>query len=210
MKTQEVETSCHVALMTALTLSKSLTSSTTRRRRRTPARHLRARRRDGFIRAGQVNEKGYKVLDPHVRLIWGDGIDYQALCTICATLKANGWSLDNIAFGSGGGLLQKLNRDTQKCAFKCSSITVGGQDRDVFKDPVTDPGKASKRGRLALVADSEGSYVTKTACPREGVPGDVLVEVFRDGTLLVDQSFDDVRARAAIPDPSTLPLLGSA
>ena len=184
-------------------------SSTTRRRRRTPARHLRARRRDGFIRAGQVNEKGYKVLDPHVRLIWGDGIDYQALCTICATLKANGWSLDNIAFGSGGGLLQKLNRDTQKCAFKCSSITVGGQDRDVFKDPVTDPGKASKRGRLALVADSEGSYVTKTACPREGVPGDVLVEVFRDGTLLVDQSFDDVRARAAIPDPSTLPLLGS-
>ena len=155
-----------------------------------------------------MNEKGYKVLDPHVRLIWGDGIDYQALCTICATLKANGWSLDNIAFGSGGGLLQKLNRDTQKCAFKCSSITVGGQDRDVFKDPVTDPGKASKRGRLALVADSEGSYVTKTACPREGVPGDVLVEVFRDGTLLVDQSFDDVRARAAIPDPSTLPLLG--
>ncbi len=135
-----------------------------------------------------MNEKGYKVLDPHVRLIWGDGIDYQAL---------------NIAFGSGGGLLQKLNRDTQKCAFKCSSITVGGQDRDVFKDPVTDPGKASKRGRLALVADSEGSYVTKTACPREGVPGDVLVEVFR-----VDQSFDDVRARAAIPDPSTLPLLG--
>ena len=80
-----------------------------------------------------MNEKGYKVLDPHVRLIWGDGIDYQALCTICATLKANGWSLDNIAFGSGGGLLQKLNRDTQKCAFKCSSITVGGQDRDVFK-----------------------------------------------------------------------------
>ena len=155
-----------------------------------------------------MNEKGYTVLDPHVRLIWGDGIDYQALCTICATLKANGWSLDNIAFGSGGGLLQKLNRDTQKCAFKCSSITVGGQDRDVFKDPVTDPGKASKRGRLALVADSEGSYVTKTACPREGVPGDVLVEVFRDGTLLVDQSFDDVRARAAIPDPSTLPLLG--
>merc|ERR1739848_205269 len=51
-------------------------------------------------------------------------------------------------------------------------------------------------GRLALVADSEGSYVTKTACSREGVPGDVLVEVFRDGTLLVDQSFDDVRARA--------------
>jgi len=159
---------------------------------------------------GEVNAKGYKVLDPHVRLMWGDGVDYAALCTICATLKAHGWSLDNIAFGSGGGLLQKLNRDTQKCAFKCSFITIDGEDRDVFKDPVTDPGKASKRGRLALVAGENGALMTKTACPRGHVPGDVLVEVFRDGAVLVDQSLDDVRACAAIPDPATLPLLGSA
>lgn len=64
------------------------------------------------------NDKGYFVLDPHVRVIWGDGIDYDMLCAVLSLLKANKWSADNIAFGSGGGLLQKLNRDTQKCAFK--------------------------------------------------------------------------------------------
>ena len=61
-------------------------------------------------------------------------------------LKDNGWSADNIAFGSGGGLLQKLNRDTQKCAFKCSLAIVDGEEVFVHKDPVTDPGKKSKQG----------------------------------------------------------------
>eukprot|EP00913_Durusdinium_trenchii_P024278 g22793.t1 len=62
---------------------------------------------------------------------------------------------DNIAFGSGGALLQKLNRDTFKCAFKCAEITINGESRDVFKDPITDKGKASKKGRLTLQLASE-------------------------------------------------------
>ena len=61
----------------------------------------------------ETNEKGYKVLDPHVRIIQGDGIDIVMLERILEHLKVNGWSADNIAFGSGGGLLQKLNRDTK-------------------------------------------------------------------------------------------------
>ena len=65
-----------------------------------------------------------------MRVIWGDGIDYEMLCTILHTLMEHSWSADNIGFGSGGGLLQKLNRDTQKCAFKCSSIIVDGAERD--------------------------------------------------------------------------------
>ena len=55
-----------------------------------------------------------------------------------------------MAFGSGGGLLQKLNRDTQKCAFKCAMAVVDGEEREVFKDPITDPGKKSKKGRLSI------------------------------------------------------------
>ncbi|KAH8046764.1 nicotinamide phosphoribosyltransferase [Aureococcus anophagefferens] len=94
----------------------------------------------------EKNDKGYWVLDSHVRVIWGDGIDYEMICAVLSTLADAGWSADNIGFGSGGGLLQKLNRDTQKCAFKCSSIVVDGAARDVFKDPVTDKGKASKKG----------------------------------------------------------------
>ena len=81
-----------------------------------------------------------------MRVIWGDGIDYEMICTILSTLANAGWSADSIAFGSGGGLLQKLNRDTQKCAFKCSAITVDGVEREVFKDPITDKGKAPKKG----------------------------------------------------------------
>ena len=93
-----------------------------------------------------TNEKGYKVLDPHVRIIQGDGIDIRMLEKILVHINSRGWSTDNIAFGSGGGLLQKMNRDTQKCAFKCSLAIIDGKEVAVFKDPVTDPGKKSKKG----------------------------------------------------------------
>ena len=105
------------------------------------------------------------------------------------------WSADNIAFGSGGALLQKLNRDTQKCAFKCSSIVVNGQERDVYKDPVTDHGKMSKRGRLSLLRKDDDSYETVRG---EGVPGDILRVVFENGTLVVEDSFDSIRQRAVL------------
>ena len=139
------------------------------------------------------NDKGYKVLDPHVRIIQGDGIDFAMLGKILSAMQDAFWSADNIAFGSGGGLLQKLNRDTLKFAFKCSSATVDGEEVDVYKDPVTDAGKGSKRGRLALkYHDGEFSTV------EEDGDQDCLWEVFRDGELLQDQKFEDIRKRAAV------------
>lgn len=156
----------------------------------------------------ETNAKGFRVLDKHVRVIWGDGIDYETLVKILHTLKQEGWSADNLAFGSGGGLLQKLNRDTQKCAFKCSEITVDGEQRDVFKDPITDKGKVSKKGRLALVKNTEtGRLETRTQCAPGPVEGDVLIDVFADGVLLCDQTFSEIRARAALPPPELLPLV---
>lgn len=143
-----------------------------------------------------TNEKGFKVLDPHVRVIQGDGISYETVGEILAALKEAGWSADNLAFGSGGALLQKLNRDTQKCAFKCSAIVAGGKEREVFKDPVTDPGKSSKKGRLSLVKKANGTF--ETIQGQAHAPGDLLVEVFRNGKLLVDQTFEEIRARAAL------------
>lgn len=62
----------------------------------------------------------------------GDGVSYDSLKEICASVKEKGWSLDNLAFGSGGGLLQKVHRDTQKCAFKCCYACIDGQDVGVF------------------------------------------------------------------------------
>lgn len=145
----------------------------------------------------EVNEKGYKTLNPKVRVIQGDGIDYEMLDKILAAMKIAGWSADNIAFGSGGGLLQKMDRDTQRFAFKCSATEIGGAWRDVMKDPITDPGKRSKAGRLALVCEN-GVYRTirEEEAERLGLANE-LVPVFKDGELLVDQSFASIRERAA-------------
>jgi nicotinic acid phosphoribosyltransferase len=88
---------------------------------------------DALLPSPQTNTKGFKVLPPYVRVIWGDGIDYESLVYICTELVKAGYSTDSIGFGSGGGLLQKLNRDTQKCAFKCSECVVDGKARFVFK-----------------------------------------------------------------------------
>jgi len=137
-----------------------------------------------------INEKGYRVLDPHVRVIQGDGIDYEMLGKILSAMERARWSADNVAFGSGGGLLQKVNRDTQKFAIKCSAVQINGEWRDVLKDPVTDPGKKSKAGRLRLVRE-DGVYKTVTG------EGPTLLEpVFRDGVVLRRQTFADVRRRA--------------
>lgn len=143
------------------------------------------------------NAKGFRLLHPKVRVIQGDGIDREMLAEILAATRSSGWSADNVAFGSGGGLLQKLNRDTSKYAFKCSEVTVAGQRRDVFKQPVTDAGKRSKRGRLALVS-RHGSLTTIRE--EELQPGEVtkLVEVFRNGKVTGNSSFEQIRQRASL------------
>lgn len=141
-----------------------------------------------------VNAKGYKVLHPKVRLIQGDGIDHDSLREILECITGHGWSADNLAFGSGGGLLQKVNRDTSKYAFKCSQAIINGEEIDVYKDPITDPGKSSKRGVLKLIIEN-GQFKTV----RMEDPGDdQLVTVFENGKLLIDQNFDDIRNRASI------------
>jgi nicotinamide phosphoribosyltransferase len=139
-----------------------------------------------------VNSKGFKVLN-HVRLIQGDGVNYETIDRVLHVLEANGYSADNIAFGQGGALLQMVNRDDFKFAMKCSSIQVNGVQRDVFKDPITDPGKTSKRGRLQLIKDEAGNYQT---VPERPWNKNELVTIYENGELLVDETLDTIRARA--------------
>lgn len=143
-----------------------------------------------------TNAKGYKVLCPKIRMIQGDGIDISMEQQILEAVAEAGWSADNLAMGSGGGLLQKVNRDTCKFAFKCSAVQVNGEWRDVMKDPVTDPGKKSKAGRLVLVKQA-GFFRTmrEEEAAQQNLPN-LLVPVFKDGELLVDQSFAEIRERA--------------
>ncbi len=150
----------------------------------------------------ESNTKGYKVLK-HVRVIQGDGVNPTSIAAILARITAEGFSASNIAFGMGGALLQKCDRDTMQFAYKASAARVNGQWRDVYKDPVTDAGKRSKRGLLGLVADGESF---RTAVVREGdftpVDGGVnaLEPVWKNGELLRDDSFENIRARVAAHD----------
>merc|ERR1712203_455176 len=84
----------------------------------------------------------------------------ESLKEILENMTKKKWAATNVCFGSGGALLQKMDRDTQKCAFKCCEIIVDGNPRPVYKDPITDAGKKSKQGRLKLV--SQGGKITKT------------------------------------------------
>jgi nicotinamide phosphoribosyltransferase len=103
------------------------------------------------------------------------------------------FALDNLSFGMGGALLQQLNRDTQKFAMKCSSVKANGAWKDVYKDPVTDHGKRSKRGRLALV---DGKLGIATIAEHElNDQKNMLRSVYRDGELLCDDSLNKIRSR---------------
>jgi nicotinamide phosphoribosyltransferase len=143
-----------------------------------------------------TNAKGFRVLNPRVRVIQGDGIDRTMLGKILQAVETAGWSADNIAFGSGGGLLQKLNRDTCKYAFKCASATIAGVERDVFKQPVTDQGKRSKAGRMKLI-ERDGQRLTVRDDGTSPEP-DLLQEVFINGRVTAEMNWEQIRARAAI------------
>lgn len=145
----------------------------------------------------EINDKGFRVLNPHVRVIQGDGVSYEEAARVLEAMADRGWAATNVAFGSGGALLQKLNRDTQRFAFKCSSVVVNGERRDVFKDPVTDHDKRSKCGRLSLRRTGSGGVVT---CPEGNAEADLLQEVFRNGRLLVNTTLEEVRVRATNAD----------
>jgi nicotinamide phosphoribosyltransferase len=140
------------------------------------------------------NAKGFWVLPDYIRVIQGDGINPDSIADILASMKAKRLSAENIAFGMGAALLQKVNRDTQRFAMKASAICINGQWRDVYKDPVTDPGKRSKAGRLALV--EEGGQLATVR--QEAAAGrNLMIEVFRNGEILQEWDFEQIRQRAA-------------
>lgn len=144
-----------------------------------------------------VNAKGYKVLN-NVRVLQGDGINHQTIRSILYTITLAGYSADNVAFGQGGALLQIVNRDDQKFAMKCSAAFVNGEWVDVFKDPITDKGKRSKKGRMVLIETDNGfKTVTTEDADYDTVKGqDVLEVVYSMGNLLRDMTFDEVRANS--------------
>lgn len=142
-----------------------------------------------------TNSKGYRLLPEYIRVIQGDGVSLTSIETILKAMKEHQLSADNIAFGMGAELLQKVNRDTLKFAMKASAIKIEDTWQDVFKDPVTDPGKTSKKGRLALTKNNSGY---KTIRQEELEEKNYLRPVYRNGKLLIDETLATIRDRAGI------------
>ncbi|MBW8685958.1 nicotinate phosphoribosyltransferase [Chitinophaga rhizophila] len=151
-----------------------------------------------------VNEKGYKVLPPQVRVIQGDGISYSSIPPIYEALKKAGISAENLVLGMGGALLQRVNRDTQEYALKCSYAVVNGKPINVQKNPMEldadgNPRvsfKKSKSGKQKLVLQN-GAYVS---LPEHEAPelADQLVTVFEDGDIKTAYTFEQIRKNATI------------
>ena len=106
-------------------------------------------------------------------------------------MKSAGWAAQNIIFGMGGGLHTAVNRDTQRNAFKCSAQLRDGVWHDIFKNPL-DSSKKSKTGRFKLIKENK-SFKT-VSIDSEGE--NYLQTVFKDGELLVDDAFADIKQRA--------------
>jgi len=154
-----------------------------------------------------TNSKGFKVLPDYVRVIQGDGINEESLPQILDAMIARNLSIDNIAFGMGGGLLQAWDRDTLKYAMKASAIKFtddfDGVWHDVYKDPVHG-GKTSKRGRLGVRTQCGIGICRIRTVPKEvadsprGIGSNLMRVVYRNGELLVDDTFNDIRERAKV------------
>lgn len=149
-----------------------------------------------------VNAKGYKVLPPQVRVIQGDGINYESIVAIYTALTQAGISAENLVLGMGGALLQKLDRDTQKFALKCSYAEINGEGVDVQKSPLEmdehgaliESFKKSKGGRLKLI---KRNNTFRTVGQKEA--GDDLLEtVFENGAITKTYTFEAVRQNASL------------
>jgi nicotinamide phosphoribosyltransferase len=143
----------------------------------------------------ETNTKGWKVLPQQIRVIQGDGVNYQNILRINSALTRAGWSMDNWGYGMGGALLQQQNRDTMRFAIKCSAIDRAGVWHNVNKNPKTDLTKASMGGRFCTV--DLGNDIHTIESTEEECYGNIMHTVFIDGVLKKDYTLAEVRETAA-------------
>lgn len=151
-----------------------------------------------------MNSKNFRVLHPQIGVLQGDGISYKTIGKLFEYMMADKIDSTMLVFGSGGKYLQAHDRDEQKYAIKATHVIIDGVSTDVEKNPVTDPGKKSKKGYLKLVrtkgsnGDWDAYKTIQTGDPGFDEARDVLETVFLNGAILKDYHFDEVRKNAEI------------
>lgn len=145
---------------------------------------------------GTVSSTGYKVLDSHIGLIYGDAITLKRAEEIMLRLKAKGFASTNVVFGIGSYTYQYNTRDTFGYALKSTLCVINGVEKQIFKNPKTDDGtKKSQKGRVVVLREGNTYIVRDGLGLNDVVKGDQLREIFRDGQLLVDENFSTIRER---------------
>lgn len=147
------------------------------------------------IFGGTTNSKGYKELDSHIGAIYGDSITIERATNICERLKQNGFASTNVVLGIGSFTYQYNTRDTFGFAMKATYGEVDGEGREIYKDPVTDDGTKKSAKGLIKIELVDGKYSLKDQVSWEEEKQGELIEVFKDGKLIVDHKLSDIRAR---------------
>lgn len=152
---------------------------------------------------GTVNSKGYKVLDPHVKAIYGDSITVQRCEEIYEILMNNGFACSNVALGVGSfsmhcieedNMLKPFTRDTFSSCIKACYAEVGGKCYPIFKNPKDGGFKKSQKGLCFVYRDENGELAYKDEYTSENIPdGNLLETVFKDGKLIKDYTLSEIR-----------------
>ena len=152
---------------------------------------------------GTTNSKGYKVLDPHVKAIYGDSITMQRCEQIYDILEKNGFAASNVALGVGSfsfqcieedGVLKPFTRDTFSSCIKATYCEINSKPYPIFKNPKDGGFKKSQRGLCYIYKGSDGKLTFKDGYTSENLPMNNLLEtVFRDGKLVKEQSLQEIR-----------------
>ena len=154
---------------------------------------------------GTINSKGYKVLDPHIKAIYGDSITIQRCEKIYKILMENGFACSNVALGVGSfsmqcveedGVLKPFTRDTFSSCIKATYCEIDGKPYPIFKNPKDGGFKKSQKGCCVVTKDSNGEYKYQDEFDWDEAianKDNQLVTIFKDGKMLRQQSLAEIR-----------------
>jgi nicotinamide phosphoribosyltransferase len=142
-----------------------------------------------------ATKHGYKILN-NVGVVQGDGMNEKTLVEVLDAVVGAGYCVSNVVFGMGGGLLQKMDRDTFKFAFKPCLVADSKGVRGVFKSPKDDPGKRSKSGDLDVIQVFNQGLITIDRLTDDRPHPSQLVTYFEHGNVSVDYTLDKIRSIA--------------
>lgn len=156
---------------------------------------------------GTVNSKGYKVLDPHVKAIYGDSITVGRCYKIYRILEHNGFACSNVALGVGSfsfqcieeeGVLKPFTRDTFSSCIKATYCEIDGVPTPIFKDPKEGSFKRSQKGCCVVTQNKNGELRYEDEFSWKGAKNhekNIFRTVFKDGVIYNEETLLEIRQR---------------